>query len=95
LVPAGASPQQTETHWLPETTTVAVLVSVLPSPVSVPVVAPPSFAVTPNHGSVPMTNELFLGVATIVAVLPGVTEAVTVAFDEAVPPLIVTVHHAR
>jgi hypothetical protein len=42
-----------------------------------------------------MTNEVFFGVATIVAVLPGVTEAVTVAFDEAVPPLIVTVHHAR
>jgi hypothetical protein len=37
------SSQHTETHWLPVTTTVAVVISVLPSPVSTPGAAPPSF----------------------------------------------------
>ena len=37
------SAQQTETHWVPLTTTVAVLVSVVPAPLSVPGAAPPSF----------------------------------------------------
>ena len=37
------SSQQTETHWLPVTATVAVVISVLPSPVSMPGAAPPSF----------------------------------------------------
>ena len=40
-VPFGASPQQTETHWFPVTLTVAVVVSVEPSPLSVPGAAPP------------------------------------------------------
>jgi hypothetical protein len=89
--------QQTETHWvLPVlvTTTVAVLVSVAPAPMSVPGAAPPSFWVTPNHGFAPMMNvEAGAGVATMVAVLPGATEAVTVGPVEAVPPLMATEHH--
>jgi hypothetical protein len=84
--------QQTETHWLPVTTTVAVLVSVVPVPTSMPAAAPPSFSVTPNHGSMPMTKEELAGVATIVAVLPEVTDAVTVASVDPVAPLIATEH---
>jgi hypothetical protein len=88
--------QQTETHWvLPVlvTTTVAVLVSVVPEPTSVPAAAPPSFWVTPNQGSAPMMNDALAGVATMVAVLPGATEATTVGPIEAVPPLMATEHH--
>jgi hypothetical protein len=87
--------QQTETHWafpLLVTTTVAVLVSVAPEPTSVPAAAPPSFWVTPNHGSAPISNALLAGVTTIVAVLPGATAAVTVSMVEAVPPLMLTEH---
>jgi hypothetical protein len=61
------SSQQTETHWLPLTTTVAVLVSVVPVPLSVPGAAPPSFWVTPNHGSAPISNAALAGVATMLA----------------------------
>jgi hypothetical protein len=96
--------QQTWTHWafpVLVTTTVAVLVSVAPEPTSVPAAAPPSFWVTPNHGSGPISNELVpgeaalgFGVATMVAVLPGATEAVTVMEVEAAPPLMLTEHHA-
>jgi hypothetical protein len=77
------------------TTTVAVLVSVVPVPLSVPGAAPPSFWVTPNQGSAPITNALLAGVATMVAVLPEATEAVTDAPVDAVPPLIVTEHQLR
>jgi hypothetical protein len=91
-----ASWQQTETHWLPVTTTVAVLVSVAPDPLSVPAAAPPSFCVTPNQGSGPIWNEEFgAGVATMVAVLPTGTDEVTDAPVDAVPPLMVTEHHER
>ena len=87
--------QQTETHWVPLTTTVAVLVSVVPVPLSVPGAAPPSFWVTPNHGSGPIWNEALAGMATMVAVLPMGTDAVTVVPVDAVPPLIVTEHQSR
>jgi hypothetical protein len=87
--------QQTETHWvLPVlvTTTVAVLVSVAPEPTSVPAAAPPSFWVTPNQGSSPISNEALAGIATMVAVLPGATEAITLSMVEAAPPLMLTEH---
>jgi hypothetical protein len=84
--------QQTETHWVPLTTTVAVVVSVTPVPTSVPGAAPPSFWVTPNHGSAPIWNEPLAGFATMVAVLPGATDAVTVAPVDAMPPLMLTEH---
>ncbi len=87
--------QQTDTHWSPVTTVVAVLVSVAPIPLSVPGAAPPSFWVTPNHGSGPIWNEALAGVATMVAVLPTGTDAVTVVPVDAVPPLIVTEHQSR
>jgi hypothetical protein len=89
------SSQQTETHWLPVTTTVAVLVSVTPAPLSTPAAAPPSFCVTPNQGSGPIWNEELAGVATMVAVLPTATDEVTDAPVDAVPPLMVTEHHER
>jgi hypothetical protein len=77
------------------TTTVAVLVSVAPEPLSVPAAAPPSFSLRPNHGSGPIWNVVAgLGVATMVAVPPGATEAVTIGAVEAAPPLMVTEHHA-
>jgi hypothetical protein len=51
------------------TTTVAVLVSVAPDPLSVPAAAPPSFSLTPNQGSGPIWNVVAgFGVATMVAV---------------------------
>ena len=87
--------QQTDTHWLPLTTTVAVLVSVVPLPLSVPAAAPPLFSVTPNHGSGPIMNAALAGIATIVAVVPAPTVAVCVVFVDAVPPLIVTEHQLK
>ena len=50
---------------------------------------------TPNHGSGPISKLPFAGVATIVTMLAGVTEAVTVASVDAVPPLISTEHQLR
>jgi hypothetical protein len=87
--------QHTETHRVPLTTTVAVLVSVVPVPLSVPGAAPPSFWATPNQGSAPIMNAALAGIATMVAVLPGATDAVTVAPVDAVPPLIVTEHQLK
>lgn len=72
----------------------AVLVSVVPEPSSVPAAAPPSFSLTPNHGSVPMMKDESAGVATMVAVLPSATVAVRVGSGLGVPPLIVTVHQS-
>jgi hypothetical protein len=90
--------QQTETHWvvpLLVTTTVAVLVSVTPEPTSVPAAAAPPFWVTPSQGSAPISNEALAGVATIVAVLPGATEAVSGVMVEAVAPLMLTEHQFK
>ena len=89
------SSQQTDTHWSPETKTVAVLVSVVPDPMSVPAAGPPSFSLTPNQGSEPISNEELAGVTTIVAIAPVGTDAVTDAAVEAVPPLTVTEHQLR
>ena len=50
---------------------------------------------TPNHGSGPISKLPSAGVATIVTMLPAVTEAVTVASVDAVPPLIWTEHQLR
>src|SRR5580658_6941250 len=94
-VPVGASPQQTETHWLPVTTTIAVLVSATPVPLSAPGAAPPSFWVTPNQGSAPIANAMLAGSATMVAAVPGATEAVTDEPVEAAPPLIDTEHQPK
>jgi len=93
--PLFGNSQQTETHWLPVTTTVAVLVSVAPAPWSMPGAAAPPFCVTPNHGSGPIVKAELAGVTTIVAVLPVATDAVTDAAVDAVPPLIVTEHQLR
>jgi hypothetical protein len=93
--PLFGNSQQTETHWLPVTTTVAVLVSVAPAPWSMPGAAAPPFCVTPNHGSGPIVKAGLDGVTTIVAVLPVATDAVTDAAVDAVPPLIVTEHQLR
>ena len=89
------SSQQTDTHWSPETKTVAVLVSVVPDPISTPAAAPPSFSLTPNHGSDPISKEELAGVTTIIALAPVGTDAVTDAAVEAVPPLTVTEHQLR
>jgi hypothetical protein len=89
------SSQHTETHRFPLTTTVAVVVSVVPLPTSVPAAAPPSFWVTPNHGSAPISNAELAGFATMVAVLPDATWAVTDAPVEAAPLLMVTEHQLR
>ncbi len=93
--PLFGNSQQTETHWLPVTTTVAVLVSVAPAPLSMPGAAAPPFCVTPNHGSGPIVKAELDGVTTIVAVVPVATDAVTDAAVEAAPPLIVTEHQLR
>jgi hypothetical protein len=93
--PLFGNSQQTETHWLPVTTTVAVLVSVAPAPLSMPGAAAPPFCVTPNHGSGPIVKAELAGVTTIVAVLPVATDAVTDAAVDAAPPSIVTEHQLR
>jgi hypothetical protein len=87
--------QQTDTHWLPVTTTVAVVVSLVPVPLSVPGAAPPSSCVTPSQGSAPIWKAELAGVATIVAVLPAATDAVTLEPVDALPPLIVTEHQLK
>lgn len=66
-----------------------------PPPTSVPEAAAPLFWSTPNHGVGPISKLPFAGVATIVTMLPGVTEAETAASVEAVPPLIWTEHQFR
>jgi hypothetical protein len=96
----GAFPgswQQTDTHWVAPTpmVTVAVDVSLVPLPTSVPLAAPPSFSFTPNHGSEPIWKLPLAGVATIVATLPGVTGAVTIAPVDAAPSLTATEHQLR
>jgi hypothetical protein len=94
--PLFGNSQQTETHWLPvPTTTVAVLVSVAPDPLSVPGAAAPPFCVTPSHGSGPIVKAELAGVTTIVAVLPVATDAVTDGAVDAAPPSIVTEHQLR
>jgi phosphoribosylcarboxyaminoimidazole (NCAIR) mutase len=62
---------------------------------SEPGAAPPSFWSTPNQGSVPIWKLLLAGVATIVAMLPGMTDALTVAPVDGAPPLISTEHQLR
>jgi hypothetical protein len=75
--------------------TSAVEVSLVPLPTSLPGAALPPFWSTPNHGVGPISKLLFAGVATIVAILPGAAEAVTVAAIDAAPPLIATEHQFR
>jgi hypothetical protein len=90
--------QQTDTHRAASVSvivTMAFELSLMPLPMSVPEAAPPSFWSTPNHGSVPIWKLLLAGVTTTVAVLPEVTEAVTVASVDAVPPLISTEHQLK
>jgi hypothetical protein len=96
--PLPGSWQQTETHcgvpvWV--IIAVAVELSLAPLPTSVPAAAAPSFWSTPNQGSGPIWKLLLAGVATIVALVPAATEAVTVAAVEADPPLISTEHQLR
>lgn len=87
--------QQTETQWLPSTTTVAVLVSLVPSAMSVPGAGPPSFCVTPNHGSGPIVKAALAGLATRTAVLPA-SRAISIdAAVDAALPLIDTEHQPR
>ena len=75
--------------------TTAVEVSLVPSPTSLPGAALPPFWSTPNQGFGPISKLLFAGVATIVAISPGVTEAMTTASVDAVPPLMSTEHQLR
>jgi hypothetical protein len=96
--PFPGSWQQTDTHcgvpvWV--IVTVAVELSLAPLPTSVPAAAAPPFCSTPNHGSGPIWKLLLDGVATIVAIAPAATEAVTVAAVDADPPLISTEHQLR
>ncbi len=90
--------QQTDTHWVVPVlvmVTMAVEVSAVPLPTSVPGAAPPPFWSTPNHGTAPISNALLAGLATIEATLPGVTEAVTVALVDPAAPLTLTEHQLR
>src|SRR5580704_17991615 len=96
--PFPGSWQQTDTHggvpaWV--IVTVAVELSRAPLPTSVPAAAAPPFWSTPNHGSGPIWKLLLAGVATIVAISPAATEAVTVASVDPAPPLISTEHQLR
>jgi hypothetical protein len=74
---------------------VAVDVSPVPLPTSVPLAEAPPFWSTPNHGLGPIWKLELAGVATIVTTLPGVTEAVMVASVDAVPPSTATEHQLR
>jgi hypothetical protein len=96
--PFPGSWQQTDTQCVPPLSlivTVAVDVSLVPLPTSVPGADAPPFWSTPNHGSGPIWKLALDGVATIVATLSGVTEEVTSAPVDAVPPLIATEHQLR
>jgi hypothetical protein len=90
--------QHTATHCVvpvPVIVTVAVVVSLVLSPTSLPLAAPPSFRSTPNQGSTPIWKLLLDGAATMVTTLPGVTDAVTIASVDAVPLLIATEHQPK
>ena len=87
--------QQTETQWSPVIAMVAVLVSLVPAPLSVPGAMAPPFWVTPNQGSPPIMKDALAGIATMVAVAPTATDASMDGPVDAAPPLIVTEHQLR